>query len=101
MRSFTKKIATTATVAIILTGVMGAPPASAQELTSKEDCWLGVWSNTGGPLFDRAAKAIDPATGQVYPTVEAVTEYVSVVLDFYPAMSSYIGGGTIHCGGSI
>lgn len=85
----------------MLTGVMGAPPASAQELTSKEDCWLGVWSNTGGPLFDRAAKAIDPATGQVYPTVEAVTEYVSVVLDFYPAMSSYIGGGTIHCGGSI
>ena len=101
MKTFTRKVATTAIAAIVLTGVVGTPPAQAQELTSKEDCWLGVWANTGGPLFDRAAKAIDPATGYPYPTVEAVTEYVSAALDFYPAMSSYIGGTTIYCGGSV
>lgn len=98
MKNFTKQVATTAIATMILTGLVGTPLVSAQELTSKEGCWSGVWSNTGGPLFDRAAKAIDPATGQVYPTVESVTEYVSAVLDFYPAMSSYIGGGTVYCG---
>lgn len=98
MKTFTRKVATTAIAAIILTGVVGAPPAQAQELTSKEGCWSGVWSNTGEPVLNRAIKAVDPTTGYPYPTVEAITDYAGAILALYPAMSSYIGGGTIYCG---
>lgn len=98
MKTFTRKVATTAIAAIILTGVVGAPPAQAQELTSKEGCWNGMWSNTGEPVVERLVKVIDRDTGLPHPTAEAFVEWVKVGFDFYPAMSSYIGGGTIYCG---
>ena len=100
MKTFTRKVATTAIAATILTGVVGAPPVTAQELTSKQDCYRGIWINTGQPVVERYVKAVDPNTGLPYPTVEAVMDYASALLDFYPATSSYIAGGTIYCNSS-
>ena len=98
MKTFTRKVATTAIAAIVLTGVVSTPPAQAQELTSKETCWNGMWSNTGEPVVERLVKVIDRDTGLPHSTAEAFAEWVKVGFDFYPAMSSYIGGGTIYCG---
>lgn len=98
MKNFTRKATTIAMAAIILTGVVSTPPASAQELTSKEECWSGVWSNTGEPVVGRLVKVIDRDTGLPHPTAEAFVEWVNVGFSLYPAMSSYIGGGTIYCG---
>lgn len=96
MKNFTKKATATAVIALALTGVM-TPPASAQGQPWNEECYKGVWADTVGAVYDRVIKTIDPNTFAPHSTVEGITEYVNAGLAYYPAMSSFAAGSTIHC----
>lgn len=92
-----KKYVVASAVAAIMAGTAIAPSASAQEQTSKQDCYNGVFWQTVMPVVNRTIEITDPNTGLPYPTVEAVIERTALAFALYPAISSYVAGITLHC----